>query len=155
MSELVIRGAEEGDLPALLELYQQLHAGEAPPSLERARSILTAFRSLAGSAILLGDWDYRTVSSCAIAIIPNLTRGGRSYGLIENVVTAADTRGRGFGKALLNAACEIAWKSDCYKVMLMTGQSDAATIRFYESAGFEQSKTGFQKRQLPPRPQSA
>jgi hypothetical protein len=36
----------------------------------------------------------------------------------------------------------------CYKVMLLTGSNDPATPRFYEDAGFEQSKTGFQARRI-------
>jgi hypothetical protein len=41
-----------------------------------------------------------------------------------------------------------------YKVMLMTGSKDLATLAFYTSAGFEQSKTGFQVRRLPARAQT-
>jgi hypothetical protein len=35
--------------------------------------------------------------------------------------------------------------------MLLTGSKDPATLRFYEEAGFEQSKTGFQARRIPAR----
>jgi len=35
--------------------------------------------------------------------------------------------------------------------MLMTGSKKASTIAFYEAAGFEQIKTGFQIRRLPVR----
>lgn len=30
-------------------------------------------------------------------------------------------------------------KLDCYKVMLMTGRRDEATLRFYEAAGFSRN----------------
>jgi GNAT superfamily N-acetyltransferase len=76
-------------------------------------------------------------------VIPNLTRGARPYGLIENVVTHQEYRGHGYGKALLAKALEFGWSQHCYKVMLMTGRKDA-THHFYESAGFEsQSKKAF------------
>jgi GNAT superfamily N-acetyltransferase len=42
----------------------------------------------------------------------------------------------GLGKAVLKAALEIAWKADCYKVMLATGSRREATLSFYEGAGF-------------------
>jgi GNAT superfamily N-acetyltransferase len=84
-------------------------------------------------------------------VIPNLTRGGQPYGLIENVVAHAEHRGRGYGKKLLQAAVTAAWEADCYKVMLMTGSKKPSTLAFYASAGFEQDKTGFQVRRLPPR----
>lgn len=77
-------------------------------------------------------------------VIPNLTRGGRPYGLIENVVTHADFRKRGIGKALLAHTLAYAWSVHCYKVMLMTGRKDEATLRFYEGAGFDRhSKQAF------------
>lgn len=82
-------------------------------------------------------------------VIPNLTRGGRPYALIENVVTHADHRQRGHGRALLHAAVAAAWEAGCYKVMLMTGSKRPETLRFYADAGFEQSKTGFQIRRPP------
>ena len=84
-------------------------------------------------------------------VVPNLTRSGRPYGLIENVVTHADHRVRGYGKQLLQAAITAAWDADCYKVMLMTGSKEPSTLAFYASAGFEQSKTRFQVRRLPSR----
>jgi GNAT superfamily N-acetyltransferase len=77
------------------------------------------------------------VSSCTIMVIPNLTRGARPYGLIENVVTHQEHRGQGYGKALLAQALEFGWSQQCYKVMLMTGRKDDATHHFYESAGFD------------------
>jgi GNAT superfamily N-acetyltransferase len=69
-------------------------------------------------------------------MVPNLTRACRPYGVIENVVTLADRRGRGLGKAVLAQALSVAWGQGCYKVMLMTGRKDEATYRFYEAAGF-------------------
>jgi GNAT superfamily N-acetyltransferase len=86
-------------------------------------------------------------------VIPNLTRGGKPYALIENVVTHAAYRGRGFGQAVLRAAVERAWAARCYKAMLMTGSKRASTLAFYEAAGFEQSKTGFQVRRPTVRPE--
>ena len=46
------------------------------------------------------------VTSHALVVIPNLTRGRKPYALIENVVTRADHREAGFGRMVLNAAVE-------------------------------------------------
>jgi GNAT superfamily N-acetyltransferase len=86
------------------------------------------------------------VTSCTLIVIPNLTRRGAPYALIENVVTHADHRRAGHGRAVLKAAVAAAWAAGCYKVMLLTGRKDAGTLAFYLRAGFEQSKTGFQIR---------
>ena len=66
-------------------------------------------------------------------------------------MTHKDHRRRGYARHVLVHAVEAAWRHDCYKVMLLTGAKDPATLRFYESVGFEQSKTGFQIRRLPVR----
>ena len=100
---------------------------------------------------MVGIVDTSMIASCTLIVIPNLTRGGQPYGLIENVVTHADHRRRGYGKQLLQSAVTAAWDADCYKVMLMTGSKKTATLAFYASAGFEQNKTGFQVRRLPQR----
>lgn len=151
---LHIRDAVPADLPALLDLYRHLAPDDKPPSRALAGEIFTRFSALEGSAILLGETEGRLVSSCTLAIIPNLTRGGRPYGLIENVVTHGDFRNRGFGKAMLDAASDKAWGAGCYKIMLLTGSQRPKTLAFYRKARFEQSKTGFQKRRLPPRPET-
>ena len=83
--------------------------------------------------------DGRLISSCTLMVIPNLTRACRPYGLIENVVTHADFRNKGYGKAVLAQALEFAWSEHCYKVMLLTGRKDEATTRFYEGAGFDRN----------------
>ena len=138
----------------LLDLYQHLIPGDERPSLDEAVGVFGRFMSHEGSAIFLGEADGHLVSSCALVVVPNLTRGARPYGLVENVVTHTDFRQRGFGSQLLDAASEAAWAANCYKVMLMTGSKKPETLTFYLRAGFEQSKAGFQKRLIPARVES-
>lgn len=143
--------AQENDLQGLLDLYAHLDAKDTRCPADEAIDVFRRLLLYPGSTILIGTVGEVMVASCTLVIIPNLTRGGRSYALIENVVTHADYRNRGFGKALLRAASERAWAEDCYKVMLLTGSKTPATLAFYASAGFEQTKTGFQMRRQPAR----
>jgi len=106
------------------------------------------------SAIFVVEVGGVLVASCTLIVVPNLTRGGRPYGLIENVVTHAHFRKRGFGKQVLAAASSAAWDAGCYKVILMTGSTKPETLKFYAEAGFEQSKTGFQMRRIAARAES-
>ena len=77
------------------------------------------------------------LGSCYINVIPNITRGGRPYAVIENVVTDSAHRNRGIGQSLLDHAVELAWAQDCYKVMLMSGRTEGAVHAFYKKCGFD------------------
>jgi GNAT superfamily N-acetyltransferase len=93
---------------------------------------------------LVAEDDGKLIASCTLILVPNLTRGARPYGLIENVVTHPDYRKRGLGTQLLKTALEMAWQANCYKVMLMTSRKSEDTLKFYEQAGFLRGvKTGF------------
>ena len=143
-----IRAALASDLEGLLKLYPQLNPSDEPISRDLAASRLGEINQLPGSAVLLGLLGDDLVTSCTLIVIPNLTNGGKPYALIENVVTDALHRGQGYGTRLLRAAVAAAWEAGCYKVMLMTGSKQPSILKFYENAGFEQSKTGFQMRRI-------
>jgi GNAT superfamily N-acetyltransferase len=143
-----IRAALPSDLEGLAALYPHLNPSDEPVSRDLAASRLDAIKQIPGSEVLLGLLDDELVASCTLIVIPNLTRGGKPYALIENVVTDARYRGRGYGTRLLQAAVQAAWSADCYKVMLLTGSKQPSTLKFYENAGFEQTKTGFQMRRM-------
>jgi GNAT superfamily N-acetyltransferase len=132
-----IRKLESEELGSLLSLYRDLHHSEEPSSVNEAEKSWNEIQSN-DRILYFGVFvENALVSSCSLAIMPNLTRGGRPYGLIENVVTSKDHRRKGLGKALLCHALDYAWKKECYKVMLMTGRLDEETFAFYESAGFD------------------
>lgn len=133
------------DLDALVQLYTHLHTADDPsPDREQLAEVWAEMLENPRCRYLGGFVAGELVSSCTIMVIPNLTRGARPYGLIENVVTHSKHRGQGYGKALLAQALEFAWSQRCYKVMLMTGRKDEGTHHFYESAGFDsQSKKAF------------
>lgn len=142
---MLIRRLEPGDLDDLLTLYTHLHEDDDP--LPESAVVESVWRELMDGPwhqILGGFASGLLVASCALTVIPNLTRGCRPFGLIENVVTHAGHRRRGYGRLVLQEALKVAWSANCYKVMLLTGRPDEATLRFYESAGFDrQGKQGF------------
>lgn len=129
----MIRDLGVEDVDALVGLYQHLNAGDAPPSAEAVR-VVFAHPGLRHFGVFDGQ---ALVASCNLAVIPNLTRGGRSYGVIENVVTQADRRGRGHGQAVIRHAIEQAWHAGAYKVVLTTSRKDPAVWAFYERCGFD------------------
>jgi GNAT superfamily N-acetyltransferase len=152
-----IRELQSHDLQWLLHLYTHLHEHDDPPP-SRAMAEAVWAEALANPRIkYFGGFVAEVlVSSCTLTVIPNLTRACRPYGVIENVVTHAEHRGQGWGKAVLAHALADAWRQDCYKVMLLTGRKDAATLRFYERAGFDQhGKQAFVAKPAAARPGSS
>lgn len=140
-----IRPLHTPDLDALLALYTHLHATDEPlPARQVVEASWQAVLAQPGHTCFGCFVDGALVCSCVLGVLPNLTRGCRPYGVIENVVTHAAHRRRGYGRALLAHALDQAWAAGCYKVMLLTSRKDAATLRFYESAGFDaEGKQGF------------
>ena len=142
---MIIRDIKKNEMSKLLNLYTHLHQKDAPlPDNSKLESIWKEITTNSRLHYFVLEHDNELVSSCTLSVIPNLTRGGRPYGLIENVVTHAEYRRRGFGKSILQHALEVAWENKCYKVMLLTGSRDPAIHHFYEDVGLKMGiKTGF------------
>lgn len=135
---LTIRPLRAEELDPLLALYRHLHAADTP--LPARDTIEAVWQSMQANPLLhnLGGFVGDTlVCACLLSIVPNLTRSCQPWGQIENVVTHGEYRRRGYAHALLQAAQTLAWQHGCYKLMLLTGRKDEATLRFYESAGFD------------------
>jgi GNAT superfamily N-acetyltransferase len=140
-----VREIKDDELNKLLKLYKHLNPDDPELTVdERVKQIWQAIMEDPNHFCLVIEEDGVIVSSCIMVIIPNLTRNARPYALIENVVTHEQYRKRGYGTVVIKKAIEIAKEKGCYKVMLMTGRKDEATLRFYEKAGFNKGeKTAF------------
>jgi GNAT superfamily N-acetyltransferase len=140
-----VRFIRYNELRKLLNLY--IHFENGDPVLEDGQSLIKLWDDIYNDPNLyyvVAEKDGELVSTCTIAIIKNLTRNARPYGLIENVVTHKDYRNKGYGKMVLKKAVDVAREKNCYKVMLLTGSKKEETLNFYESAGFSRDiKTGF------------
>jgi len=140
----MVREITESELDSLLELYLFLHEDSIPEKGVHLRRTWAQILRDDNHHILVNEVDGKIVASCVCVIIPNLTRNVRPYAFVENVVTHPDYRGRGCATACLNYAREIARKENCYKMMLLTGSKEEATLRFYKKAGYNSTdKTAF------------
>ena len=140
----MIREAIKNDLTALLELYLYLHEDSIPEQDEHLKNTWDQILEDKNHHLIVNEIDGKIVSSCVCVIIPNLTRNVRPYAFIENVVTHADYRKKGYAAECLAYAKALAQKENCYKMMLLTGSKNPETLRFYEKAGYNSSdKTAF------------
>lgn len=140
----MVREVNENELSELLELYLHLHEKSIPEMTEHLNKTWKTIMQDQNHHIIVNIVDDKIVSSCVCVIIPNLTRDVRPYAFIENVVTHADYRGKGYATECLNYAKAIAEKDNCYKMMLLTGSKQKNTLDFYGKAGYNSTdKTAF------------
>lgn len=140
----IIREAKSEDLLQILGLYLHLHETSVPEWSENMSKTWAQIIDDENHHLIVCEKDGKIVSSCVCVIIPNLTRGVRPYAFVENVVTHADYRGKGYATVCLNYARELAQKENCYKMMLLTGSKSLETLAFYQNAGYNSSdKTAF------------
>ena len=140
---MTIRKAIPTDAEALKVLYFE-HLTKYPPTEEQDMSLwkkmLDKFEKDENMYLLVLEEDNQVVSSVQMTIIESLTHNVRSFAVIENVVTHADYRNKGYASRLLERATEIAKEKNCYKLFLETGSNKESTLNFYRKNGFEIDK---------------
>lgn len=140
----MVREAYKEDLQEILELYLYLHEESVPKQSEHLTHTWEQIMQDENHHLIVNEVSGRIVSSCVCVIIPNLTRNVRPYAFVENVVTHADFRGKGYASDCLDYAKQIARKEHCYKMMLLTGSKEKKTLDFYKNAGYNSAdKTAF------------
>ena len=141
---MLIREIENADLQGLLSLYTHLHDNEILPLDDKTKALWCEIMNDPNHHIVVGVEAEKIIASCVLVIVPNFTHNRRPYALIENVLTHSAYRGKGYGTQILNHAKMLAAHRNCYKIMLMTGSQEPATLAFYERAGYNQrDKTAF------------
>ena len=140
----MIREARTEDLEKILELYLYLHEESIPAHDAHLEQTWDQIINDPNHHLIVNEVDGKIVSSCVCVIIPNLSRGVRPYAFVENVVTHADYRKKGYAHECLDYAKQIAQRENCYKMMLLTGSKRPETLAFYEHAGYNSTdKTAF------------
>jgi GNAT superfamily N-acetyltransferase len=145
MQNMKIRVSRPADLMQIIDLYQYFGNHDSPqPTQDSYQKIWQEIQDDPHQVYIVAENDGKLISTCFIVFIPNMNHAIRPFGLIENVVTHPDYRGKGVATGVLHYALTLAWERNCYKVMLMTGSKKEETLRFYEKAGFKKGiKTGF------------
>ncbi|MCK5836865.1 MAG: GNAT family N-acetyltransferase [Desulfobacula sp.] len=133
------REIKKSELDQLLEFYQlHLYDVKDDPLADQTvvDQIWNTIQTSENFAVLgIFDKDL-LMASCSITIVPNLTRGCRSYALIENIATHRQYRREGYGRANLSYAIEYAKERGCYKAMFMTGHLNTKVEKFCKATGF-------------------
>lgn len=140
-AEVIVRSAREEDLSAILELNHHLHEGEPLLSVDsHIKLVWSQILTDQRLECLVAEVKGTVIATCILDIVPNLTRGVRPFGVLQNVVTHKEYRGKGIGKKLNTFALEYAWSKNCYQVLVQTGRPEVTA--FYQRIGFRADKIG-------------
>ena len=130
------RFAVSSDLAALLALFAASEVSRFAEPREHAERIWQETVAHPNVHVFVSDERDCIAASCMLITAPNLLRAGRSHGFLENVVTHPDFRGRGHGRAVVQAALSQAWANNCHHVLMQSGRADPRVHTFYEGLGF-------------------
>lgn len=136
---MIIRQAVPADAEQLKTLYFE-YLTNFPPTEEQDmkswQKLIQEFYDDKYIELLVCEVESIVVSTVHVTVIKNLTHNLRPYAVIENVVTHADYRCKGYASALLDEATNFAKENNCYKVFLETGSNKESTLNFYKNNGF-------------------
>lgn len=140
-----VRFAKYNDFGGIMDLYDFLNPGDTLAPLNKLKNIWEEIMNDPKRyRYAVVEEQGKLLATSCITIIPNLTRKGRSYAVIENVITHPDFRRKGFGRAMIQLLLKFAQENDCYKVMLLSSSNRTASHDFYHSLGFNGDiKKGF------------
>lgn len=137
--KLKIRPAEPGDLEAvasLFDAYRQFY--RQPADREGALRFIRARLIEGDSRILLAELEGRAAGFVQIYPVFSSVRLGRLM-ILNDLFVAEAIRGQGVGRALLEAACEMARQDGAVGLVLETESTNQKAQRLYDRAGWERS----------------
>ncbi len=143
---VAIREARHGDLAAIIALLADDELGKGREDASRLDHYSLVFATVEGDSrnrIMVAEEDGRILGCFQITYITGLSRQGATRALIEGVRTAAQSRGRGIGEAMMRHAVEMAKARGCALVQLTSDKSRTRAHAFYERLGFKKSHEGF------------
>jgi GNAT superfamily N-acetyltransferase len=141
---IIVREAQEADLPAILSLYSQLGQDDGTVlSLDEARCIFNWLRSYPDYRIYVALADGIIVGTFALLVMDNLAHRGARSAILEDVVVDEGVRGQGIGKEMMAYAGNLCREKQCYKMALNSNRHRVDAHRFYQSLGYERHGYSF------------
>lgn len=147
MAGLTFRRATRADLPAIVAML-------ADDVLGRAREVVSdpvdaryvagfdAIEANPNDMLAVADQDGQVVGCLQITFLAGVSHCGGWRGHIEGVRVAADQRGGGIGRQMLQWAIGQCRAKGCMNVQLTTNAVRVDAQRFYVSLGFEPGHVG-------------
>jgi GNAT superfamily N-acetyltransferase len=152
MKDFVITPASEADIPELIDLLAVLFSIEqdfSPNPDKQGRGLAALLASPTGYIAIARD-----PSSCAVGMataqLVISTAEGAPSAWIEDVVVREDLRGKGLGRALLDAVLAWAHTQGAVRAQLLADLDNAPALAFYDRIGWQPTRLGARRRMLTP-----
>lgn len=137
MDRVVIRKANEKDLPSILMLYSGIEDdNRSILDLDSAKKKLKRIGSYPNYSIYIAEINGTIVGTFELLIMDNLAHYGKPSAIIEDVVVREKNRRMGIGKAMMKFAMDTCRKEGCYKLVLSSNLRRKDAHKFYKALGF-------------------
>jgi len=126
------------DIPALCRLLDVLFTQEiefAPNHEAQIAGLAAIISNPDIGQVIVARQDENIVGMLSLLYTISTALGGR-VALLEDMVVASSARGTGVGTKILNYAIDVAKKSGCKRITLLTDETNEAAQRFYIKQGF-------------------
>lgn len=141
MSNPVIRRADVGDAGEVARLLHDFNTEFGDPTPGVAKLTVRMRRLLADGEITVLLGGHRPDAIALLRFRPSLwVDAPDAY--LEELYVAPEHRGKGLGRAILEAVIEIARAAGAHRIDLGTSEDDTAARALYESAAFSNLEHG-------------
>ncbi|HAL62069.1 MAG TPA: hypothetical protein DCP08_06655 [Chloroflexi bacterium] len=139
MSDLILRNAEERDLPALKSLTLELRgvAEIETPYEADFHKVFSLCIDDPKCHIIVAQRGAQILGYLTLWLRPCLSHAGLCA-LIDDLVVAEGARGQGMGRALLEEALKRAQGAGCVEIEVSTGLDNEPAQDLYRSQGFQE-----------------
>ncbi|GLZ14164.1 hypothetical protein Acsp04_43990 [Actinomadura sp. NBRC 104425] len=134
-SECTVRKARPEDAAQVASLLAEL--GYPDNDVDDVRRRLAAWARETAGVVFVAEADAQVVGAVAVAAFPYLERRGRC-GRIVALVVAADRRGQGIGRRLVEAAEEAAGSLGCVTMEVTSARTRTESHAFYRNIGYQE-----------------
>lgn len=138
---IVVRSATEEDLPAILEIYNEIIENTTavydyePHSLQMRQQWFNAKREQ-GFPVFVAEEGERIVGFSSIG--PFRAWAAYKYTVENSVYVAADCRGRGIGKMLIPPLIEVAKNLKLHSIVAGIDATNESSLRLHQEFGFKE-----------------
>jgi GNAT superfamily N-acetyltransferase len=150
LKDVTITPASEGDIPDLIDLLAVLFAIEqdfSPDPDKQRRGLAALLASPTGHIAIARDTASRAVGMATAQLVISTAEGAPSA-WIEDVVVREDFRGKGLGRALLDAVLDWARSRGAVRTQLLADLDNAPALAFYERVGWQPTRLGARRLML-------